>query len=170
MSTKLRLKGVDLDYGSGVCWRKIPCSQCPTLRNSAMCGDTCGRFSYFLLLSMSASYWCQSKFLFLLFLVILLSPYIILLLFGFHLYVTLLYYLLQILIPIFYTNVANVMFSFVLCLICLKDTFFPFTSACQCSIYRVAFSNCPTQKSSKYGTGPPQQEKMTKYTGPTQDT
>ena len=117
MSTKLRLKGMDLDYGSGVCWRKIPCSQCPTLRNSAMCGDTCERFSYFLLLSMSASYWCQSKFLFLLYLVILLSPYIILLLFGFHLYVTLLYYLSQILIPIFYTNVANVMFSFVLCLI-----------------------------------------------------
>ena len=27
----------------------------------------------------------------------------------------------------------------------------------------------PTQKSSKYGIGPPQQEKMTKYTGPTQD-
>ena len=35
--------------------------------------------------------------------------------------------------------------------------------------YRVIFSNGPTQKSSKYGTGPPQQEKMTKYTGPTQD-
>ena len=28
----------------------------------------------------------------------------------------------------------------------------------------------PAQKSSKYGTGPPQQKKMTKYTGPTQDT
>ena len=28
----------------------------------------------------------------------------------------------------------------------------------------------PAQKSSKYGTGPPKQEKMTKYTGPTQDT
>ena len=28
----------------------------------------------------------------------------------------------------------------------------------------------PTQKSYKYGTGPPQQKKMTKYTGPTQDT
>ena len=28
----------------------------------------------------------------------------------------------------------------------------------------------PAQKSSKYGTGPPQQEKMTKYTGPAQDT
>ena len=27
----------------------------------------------------------------------------------------------------------------------------------------------PTQKSSKYETGPPQQEKLTKYTGPTQD-
>ena len=27
----------------------------------------------------------------------------------------------------------------------------------------------PIQKSSKYGTGPLQQEKMTKYTGPTQD-
>ena len=31
------------------------------------------------------------------------------------------------------------------------------------------FFTGPTQKSSKYGTGPPQQEKMTKYTGPTQD-
>ena len=36
--------------------------------------------------------------------------------------------------------------------------------------YRVVFFTGPTQKSSKYGTGPPQQEKMTKYTGPTQDT
>ena len=35
--------------------------------------------------------------------------------------------------------------------------------------YRVVFLTGPTQKSSKYGTGPPQQEKMTKYTGPTQD-
>ena len=34
-------------------------------------------------------------------------------------------------------------------------------------MYRVFFSNGPTQKSSKYGIGPPQQEKMTKYTGPT---
>ena len=33
----------------------------------------------------------------------------------------------------------------------------------------VFFSNGPTKKSSKYGTGPPQQEKMTKYTGPIQD-
>ena len=30
------------------------------------------------------------------------------------------------------------------------------------------FFTGPTQKSSKYGIGPPQQEKMTKYTGPTQ--
>ena len=36
-------------------------------------------------------------------------------------------------------------------------------------LYRVVFLTGPTQKSSKYGTGPPQQEKMTKYTGPTQD-
>ena len=35
--------------------------------------------------------------------------------------------------------------------------------------YRVVFLTGPTQKSSKYGIGPPQQEKMTKYTGPTQD-
>ena len=35
--------------------------------------------------------------------------------------------------------------------------------------YRVVFLTGPTQKSSKYGTGPPQQEKLTKYTGPTQD-
>ena len=33
----------------------------------------------------------------------------------------------------------------------------------------MVFLTGPTQKSSKYGTGPPQQEKMTKYTGPTQD-
>ena len=37
-------------------------------------------------------------------------------------------------------------------------------------LYRVIFLTGPAQKSSKYGTGPPQQEKMTKYTGPTQDT
>ena len=37
------------------------------------------------------------------------------------------------------------------------------------NIYRVVFLTGPTQKSSKYRTGPPQQEKMTKYTGPTQD-
>ena len=36
-------------------------------------------------------------------------------------------------------------------------------------IYRVVFLTGPTQKSSKYGTGPPQQEKMTKYTGSAQD-
>ena len=36
-------------------------------------------------------------------------------------------------------------------------------------IYREVFLTGPTQKSSKYGTGLPQQEKMTKYTGPTQD-
>ena len=34
----------------------------------------------------------------------------------------------------------------------------------------MVFFTGPAQKSSKYGTGPPQQEKMTKYTGPTQDT
>ena len=33
----------------------------------------------------------------------------------------------------------------------------------------MVFLTGPTQKSSKYGTGPPQQEKMTKYTGPIQD-
>ena len=32
--------------------------------------------------------------------------------------------------------------------------------------YRVVFLTGPTQKSSKYGTGPPQQEKITRYTGP----
>ena len=37
-------------------------------------------------------------------------------------------------------------------------------------MYRVVFLTGPAQKSSKYGTGPPQQKKMTKYTGPTQDT
>ena len=37
-------------------------------------------------------------------------------------------------------------------------------------LYRVTFLNGPAQKSSKYGTGPTQQQKMTKYTGPTQDT
>ena len=37
--------------------------------------------------------------------------------------------------------------------------------------YRVIFSNGPTQKSSKYGSGPTQQDKMAiKYTGPTQNT
>ena len=36
--------------------------------------------------------------------------------------------------------------------------------------YRVIFLTGPAQKSSKYGTGPTQQQKMTKYTGPTQDT
>ena len=33
----------------------------------------------------------------------------------------------------------------------------------------MVFLTGPTQKSSKYGSGLPQQEKMTKYTGPTQD-
>ena len=37
-------------------------------------------------------------------------------------------------------------------------------------MYRVIFLTGPAQKSSKYGTGPTQQQKMTKYTGPTQDT
>ena len=36
--------------------------------------------------------------------------------------------------------------------------------------YRVTFLTGPAQKSSKYGTGPPQREKITKYTGPAQDT
>ena len=35
-------------------------------------------------------------------------------------------------------------------------------------IYRVFFSKGPTQKSSKYGIGPSQQDKIAKYTGPTQ--
>ena len=35
-------------------------------------------------------------------------------------------------------------------------------------LYRVFFSKGPTQKSSKYGIGPNQQDKMAKYTGPTQ--
>ena len=35
-------------------------------------------------------------------------------------------------------------------------------------IYRVFFSKGPTQKISKYGIGPTQQDKMAKYTGPTQ--
>ena len=35
-------------------------------------------------------------------------------------------------------------------------------------IYRVTFLTGPAQKSSKYGTGPTQQQKITKYTGPTQ--
>ena len=34
--------------------------------------------------------------------------------------------------------------------------------------YRVFFSKGPTQKSSKYGIGPSQQDKIAKYTGPTQ--
>ena len=34
--------------------------------------------------------------------------------------------------------------------------------------YRVFFSKGPTQKSSKYEIGPNQQDKMAKYTGPTQ--
>ena len=34
--------------------------------------------------------------------------------------------------------------------------------------YRVFFSKGPTQKISKYGIGPTQQDKMAKYTGPTQ--
>ena len=34
--------------------------------------------------------------------------------------------------------------------------------------YRVFFSKGPTQKSSNYGIGPTQQDKMAKYTGPTQ--
>ena len=33
--------------------------------------------------------------------------------------------------------------------------------------YRVFFSKGPTQKSSKYGIGPSQQDKIAKYTGPT---
>ena len=37
-------------------------------------------------------------------------------------------------------------------------------------MYWVTFLTGPAQKSSKYGTGPTQQQKMTKYTGPTQDT
>ena len=36
------------------------------------------------------------------------------------------------------------------------------------SYYRVFFSKGPTQKSFKYGIGPTQQDKMAKYTGPTQ--
>ena len=36
------------------------------------------------------------------------------------------------------------------------------------SIYRVSFLTGPAQKSFKYGTGPTQQQKLTKYTGPTQ--
>ena len=35
-------------------------------------------------------------------------------------------------------------------------------------MYRVSFLTGPAQKSSKYGTGPGQQQKLTKYTGPTQ--
>ena len=35
-------------------------------------------------------------------------------------------------------------------------------------MYRVFFSKGPTQKSSKYGIGPSQQDKIAKYTGPTQ--
>ena len=34
-----------------------------------------------------------------------------------------------------------------------------------CEKYRVFFLTGPTQKSSKYGTGPPQYRKMTKFTG-----
>ena len=34
-------------------------------------------------------------------------------------------------------------------------------------IYRVFFSEGPTQKSSKYGIGPSQQDKITKYAGHT---
>ena len=34
--------------------------------------------------------------------------------------------------------------------------------------YRVSFLTGPAQKSSKYETGPAQQQKLTKYTGPTQ--
>ena len=41
---------------------------------------------------------------------------------------------------------------------------------CTLMNYRVIFLTGPAQKSSKYGTGPPQQQKMTNYTGPTQDT
>ena len=41
---------------------------------------------------------------------------------------------------------------------------------CYVILYRVIFLTGPAQKSSKYGTGPTQQQKMTKYTGPTQDT
>ena len=39
---------------------------------------------------------------------------------------------------------------------------------CQIGKYRVFFSKGPTQKISKYGIGPTQQDKMAKYTGPTQ--
>ena len=35
-------------------------------------------------------------------------------------------------------------------------------------MYMVFFSKGPTQKSSKYGIGPSQQDKIAKYTGPTQ--
>ena len=41
------------------------------------------------------------------------------------------------------------------------------TKSQQKDTYRVVFLTGPTQKSFKYGIGPPQQEKMTKYTGPT---
>ena len=37
-----------------------------------------------------------------------------------------------------------------------------------CGKYRLFFSKGPTQKSSKYGIGPSQQDKIAKYTGPTQ--
>ena len=40
---------------------------------------------------------------------------------------------------------------------------------CLKAFYKVFFfSKGPTQKSSKYGVGPTQQDKMAKYTGPTQ--
>ena len=40
--------------------------------------------------------------------------------------------------------------------------------AWQSTFCRVFFFKGPTQKSSKYGTGPSQQVKIAKYTGPTQ--
>ena len=46
----------------------------------------------------------------------------------------------------------------------------PKNSRTEITIYRVIFLTGPAKKSSKYGTGPTQQQKMTKYTGPTQDT
>ena len=42
-----------------------------------------------------------------------------------------------------------------------------FQNRCDANIQGV-FSKGPTQKSSKYGIGPTQQDKMAKYTGPTQ--
>ena len=42
------------------------------------------------------------------------------------------------------------------------------STKCKIMKYRVSFLTGPAQKSSKYGTGPAQQQKLTKYTGPTQ--